>query len=334
MLKSYAWTCVIAGLFLTSCGEATSVLSNQNGLDTSSTDEQPTDVSPFNTDAPPFHRERILVAGVEREFVLHVPEAPFEGEKRPLVVNLHGQTGTAHAQIDVTGMNKLADREGFAIAFPEGLHAVFLGAHQTQWDAHFGTNTNDIQFVRDLIDFSIGQFDFDPSRVYVVGWSNGGFMSYRAACELSDRIAAVASVAGQLSFPQMEDCPMTHKVPVLHFHGDADEVTPIDGIPQFAPSVDDTLAYLAGRLECESAPQETPVDDVNSSDRSSVVHRVYPNCTDGAALEYFRISGGGHTWPGAIEIEELGPTNRDISANEEIWAFVSRFKRQIDPNQP
>ena len=266
------------------------------------------------------------VNGVERSFIAHFPTGYSPDRPAPLVVNLHGLSATNQMQVDYTEFNSSADISGYVSVYPQGQSELVRGQVQPHWNANFGTQADDVTFISELIDLFIADFGIDRRRVFVTGFSNGGFMSYHLACTISEKIAAIAPVGGQMRVTGPQTCELSHNIPVLHFHSDNDQIVPITGIPQFTMSVTDTTAYFANRYGCEEEPIKTAIEDRNADDQSTATHWDYQGCQDGGAVEVYISHNGGHTWPDALESEELGVTNRDINANKLILSFFDRYQ--------
>jgi polyhydroxybutyrate depolymerase len=248
-------------------------------------------------------------AGTPRRYKLHVP-AGYAGTPTPLVFDLHGYSESAGQQRALTSMTAKADAEGFVVVHPEGLG--FLQG----WNA--GTCCNgeddDVDLVRTLIDALSDELCIDPKRVYSTGLSNGGAMSHRLACELSDRIAAIAPVAGT-PVMTMDNCQPTRPVSVLHFHGTADAIVPYNGNALFGvPSVDATIERWTQIDGCTGSPATT-------FDQGDVTCTTRSGCDAGSAVTLCRVDGGGHTWPGGQPRPLYGHTTDDIDATDAIWSF-------------
>ena len=156
--------------------------------------------------------------------------------------------------------------------------------------------------------------------------SNGGMMCYRLAAEMSDRIAAIAPVAGTVAVDESK--PM-RPVPVMHFHGKADNIVPFDGLgtnaPKFLPfkSVEESISIWCEIDGCPDAPTITEFPDTED-DGTTVQQKVWPG-KDGAEVVLIVIEGGGHTWPGQKPpVEFLGESTLDISANDLMWEFFQK----------
>jgi len=253
--------------------------------------------------------------GVERRYRLRVPDGT-AGE-RPLVFNLHGFGSNAFEQEVYAQMNAIADTAGFFVCYPDGL--------ENSWNVGwgFGSTADDVGFISALIDTLSADYAIDSKRVYSCGMSNGGFMSYRLACELNDKIAAIASVTGSMAPAYLEDCNPGRPVPVLEIHGTADDVVPYDGAEDLSVPINALMEFWADNNNCGSEPSVEELPDVESGDSSTVAKVAYPDCEAGLQVLHFRVNGGGHTWPGSGI--SIGVTNQDINASLEIWRFFQLF---------
>ena len=146
------------------------------------------------------------------------------------------------------------------------------------------------------------------------GMSNGGFMSYHLACNLSSRIAAIASVTGSMSKETLENCSPSHPTPILQIHGALDVTVPFNGDSTInMESIDNVFNYWTTYNSCDPIPSLIVTDYVDFS----VDYQKYNNCLNNVKVELYKISSMGHTWP--------GKNNYGISATEEVWNFVSQF---------
>lgn len=259
----------------------------------------------------------IQSGGLKRYFLLHL--APSYGiDPQPVVINYHGYANTAKATAQHTRMGVEADRAGFILVFPQAED------NPPSWDAGIGAfgptgDADDVQFTRDLLSFLEKNYCVDSHRIYVTGYSLGGGMAYRLACTLSSQIAAIATVEGAFyHFPG--GCNPSRPVPVLEIHGQADQLAPYDGSSaKMMASVQTYLNVWLGHDQCQN----------NSKvifQKNDVTGIEWPDCAGGAVVEHYRISDGGHTWPGSSPIPSLGFTTQTIDANVVIWNFFSRFE--------
>jgi polyhydroxybutyrate depolymerase len=155
--------------------------------------------------------------------------------------------------------------------------------------------------------------------------SNGGFMSYQLACSLGNRIAAIASVTGSMTNTMFDNCNPIKSIPLLEIHGDADLVVPYTGSALTgAKPISQILSFWINQNNCPANPATTNVPDIVNTDSSTVTEYSYKPCNESEILHY-KVSGGGHCWPGSATAPGLGPTNMDIDASKEIWKFFSRY---------
>ncbi len=280
----------------------------------------------------------LVFDGEKREYNVYLPSSYDGSTPLPLIINMHGLGSNAVEQAVYSRFNSFADLNGFIVVYPEGLEATvpeinYTGQH---WNAYFETGVDDIGFIDFLIDVLWNRYTIDITRVYATGMSNGGFMSYTLACELSDRIAAIASVTGSMVDVVPQECDSERPVPVLQFHGTVDPVVPYEGEGSIL-SMEDVIDYWVEQNGC-TADGVTGVDleDTNPDDNSTVTRFLYDDCGAGGQVDFYRINNGGHTWPGALIIldeESAGPTNRDINAT----ALISELFNSIthpNPRQP
>ena len=226
-------------------------------------------------------------------------------------------------QRDISKWNPLAESHGFIVAYPAGLERVWRVARR-------GPGlTKDVRFISDLIDDLEKAYNIDPTRIYANGLSNGGGMAFVLSCTLSDRIAAVGTVAAAQMLP-WSWCTDLRPVPVIAFHGTADPIVPYEGgtswvVPMPFPDVPEWTASWARRNRCGP-------DTVESAVAADVTRLEYPGCADDAAVVLYTIHGGGHTWPGGEPLPEwfVGPTNDEIDASALMWEFFQEHRLGTD----
>ena len=170
---------------------------------------------------------KITSEGRIRRYLLHVPDSYDPEQPTPLVISLHGFVQWPAHQQNMSGWNEVADEHGFLIVYPQGT-GFPLRWHSRQNNHPRWSNTNDLQFILDLLDHLSQSYNIDQERIYANGMSNGAGMSDLLACELSGRIAAIGGVAGSYLYPR-EDCHPDHPIPVIAFHGLDDPIVPYSG---------------------------------------------------------------------------------------------------------
>lgn len=265
----------------------------------------------------------IMHDGIQRDYRLYVP-AIYDGSTSvPLVLNLHGYTSNALQQEFYGNFNTIADTANFIVAIPNG---TLDGTGTTFWNAFdVPTETvDDVGFLSALIDSLNADYNIDLNRVYTTGMSNGGFMSYKLSCDLSHRIAAMASVTGAMGSAMMLSCSPSHPMPVMEIHGTADPTVPYTGSGTIGSQpIVDVVDYWVNFNNCNSTAIETPVPNISATDGCTTDHFLYTGGDNGSTVEHYRVNGGGHTWPGAPI--DIGVTSHDFSASVEIWRFFSQY---------
>ena len=202
-------------------------------------------------------------AGITRDYILYVPNSYVAGNQVPLVFNFHGYTSNATEQMWYGDFRTIADTAGFIIVHPEG---TLNNSGVTHWNVGWGGSTvNDINFTSTLIDSIASEYSINLDRVYSTGMSNGGFMSYQLACELSDRIAAIASVTGSMNLGWFNSCNPNHQMPVMEIHGTLDQTVPYSA-SSFTESAADIMNFWGGINNCNNNPTVTNIPDINIID--------------------------------------------------------------------
>lgn len=280
------------------------------------------------------HRRTVTVDGLEREYLIHVPAKKPEGGKWPVVLIYHGGGANAKGMVRFCGLNEKADEAGFLAVYPNGTGRLELltwnGGNCCGYAERF--KIDDVKFAGMILDDLAKQLDIDEKKVFATGMSNGGIMAYRLASELADRIAAIAPVAGPMG---TAGCSPSRGVPVCHFHGTLDEYAPFDGGVGAKSlsgtnfySVDHSIRAWVKANGCDEKPEITKLP-VRNEDGTSVTRTTYRGGRDGAEVVLYTITGGGHTWPGRETMfKVLGPTTKNVVANDVMWEFFQRHERK------
>jgi polyhydroxybutyrate depolymerase len=285
----------------------------------------------------------IRVDGVKRTYLLHVPAAHDTNKPAPLLIALHGGLGNGKRMIQLTqgGFNALSDEQGFLVVYPEGIHKHWNDGRdgkETGYYAH-KKKINDVAFISALIDLLAEQWNVDTNRVFVTGISNGACMSHRLACELSDKVTAIAAVSGSMPQRIFASCRPSSPVSVLTIYNDKDRLMPFEGGNVTGPfggrklgkvlSASETMAFWSEQNGCNQLPVVTREPDADINDGTQVRKENYTNCGKGTQVIHYVIENGGHTWPGGDQyLGEwlVGKTSRDMDANKVIWDFFKNIK--------
>jgi len=271
-------------------------------------------------------QDSMIQDGQMRHYLLYVPESYTGNEAVPLILNFHGFTSTAKAQLAYGDFRKIAEREQVILVHPQGTLHPTQG--YTYWNAHWeAEGVDDVGFASALIDSIAHAYNINLDRVYSTGMSNGGFMSYTLACALGDKIAAIASVAGSMTVKQLSTfCQPNHSIPIMQIHGTADNLVPYGGNQDWMAPIDEVIAYWVKYNNCVDSVQLTQIEDIDTNDGCKIEKYSYSNCENKTTIELLKVINGGHTWPGASKL--IGVTNKDINASEEIWNFFSKYSRK------
>lgn len=284
--------------------------------------------------APGDHRRTLAVEEMERQYLLHLPPAARDQENLPVVLAFHGGGSNAEQMAAFCGLNEKADREGFVAVYPDGAGRV---ERARTWNAGnccgyaLRHDVDDVLFVRRLLDDLKQAVPVDERRIYATGMSNGAMLCYRLASEMSDRFAAIAPVAGPMG---TAECSPARPVPVCHFHGTDDQFAPLRG-GRGARSLSQTNFYSVEHSircwvranGCNVEPQVTELPP-STDDGTRVTRTVYAGGREGAEVALYTVHGGGHTWPGRQPLlRYLGPSTKNLSANDVMWEFFQRFQR-------
>jgi polyhydroxybutyrate depolymerase len=260
------------------------------------------------------------VDGARHEALLHVPKGA-QG-RLPLVLAFHGAYDDARGTSVYYGLSKLAEREHFAVVYPQASHDKFWELKPDQHD--------DLDAVRVLLNRMERTSCVDSSRVYATGVSNGGGFTARLGCEMADRLAAIAPVAG--GYDPLKRCHPKRPVPMLEIHGTSDDVVPYEG------TVEDRRGSDTGFLSVSSfLKQWTALDGCLgrpkvSTPRRGVTHQIWNHCAGGSVVEHLKLADTEHGWPGSYwsDAGKKRPSPaRDptgVNSAEEVWDFLSRFR--------
>jgi len=216
--------------------------------------------------------------------------------------------------MNYTGFNEIANQNNFIVVYPQGSN--FIGVpHWNVGGWTLGSTTDDIAFTEYLINTISDQYSINNDRVYATGMSNGGFMSFLLACQMSDTFAAVASVTGSMTTETYEQCTPLRELPVLQIHGTIDPIVPYAGVQAWNTPIDEVLTYWATNNECNLTPQIISLEDIDPDNNIRVDEITYDGGTNASVVKHYKVYGGGHDWF----------DNAEISASELVWEFFSNY---------
>lgn len=273
-------------------------------------------------DIPGAEKHVIQVGGIERTYYLYTPAGAVG--KAPLIIAFHGGSQTAERFATGVGLLAMADRYGFVMAMPEGVEQNWnTGSIVPEGYAQLH-NIDDLGFVAALLDEVIATGRIDASRVYSMGVSKGGMMSYDVACNMPGRFAAIGVVAATLS---SGTCATPEGVSLLHIHGTADERVPFEGgrgtntkrTADWASAIDG-INLFAKEESCSADWISTPIA-ADTTCRATA-------CPGTDEVQYCLVQGGGHTWPGVAttkrQKKQGAVSSSDFNATDYIAQFFLR----------
>ena len=278
----------------------------------------------------------LTIDGNARSFIVYLPTGYNNAGKMPLIFAIHGGSGTPEGMINIANFKPIADRDKVVLVYPAGIQKNWNDGRPTKPNQ---LGINDVSFFNQLCDYMITNYSVDGTKIYATGISNGGFMSSRLGCELSNRIAAIAVDAATIEATTIApNCNPGRPVPVIYIHGTSDPLVPFTGEQMTAGGTagGNVLSHFQAIDKwvtingCNTTPTITDLPDI-ANDGTTIKQRVYSGGINGSEVVSYVILNGGHTWPqGCQYLNEaiIGKTSQDMNACEVIWAFFKRFKRQ------
>lgn len=277
-----------------------------------------------------------------RSYSVYVPNSYTPDEATPLVYVLHGRPSNGISMIYITEMNRVAAQEGFIVVYPNGLSQEWN--YTRNIPGYASNRVDDSRFLSDLIDDLSVTLNIDQQRLYVTGFSNGGFMTHRLACDTTGRYAAFAPVGATVFSGQPEYCEErgVQPVPMLMIHGTEDVSVPWDGrqivinSSQGPEQIYSTYPMqfsvnfwgTVNKCDSEASPTLEVLPQGGDSPDTLVRFVTFQDCAPESALHLYLVTGGGHNWPGVprvISEEIAGKVNMDIFASQVIWDFFKEF---------
>ena len=265
--------------------------------------------------------ENIWYDGNNREYILYVPQTYSPSISTPILFAFHGGSGYANDFMNYEAdFRSIADTANFILVYPQALEDPGDG-NSTNWLHKEPTDHKDIFFIETLIDTISSEYNIDLNRIYACGYSLGGMFSYELACQLNNKITAIASVAGAAFYGAFSSCSITHPTAVLSINGTDDDIHPYNDQNGWYFSVAAIDSFWAYSNNTDVFPITTQLPDLNTSDGSTVERYSWQNGDGCVSVEELKIINGGHDWPSPFS--SWG--NQDINASAEVWKFLSKF---------
>ncbi|MGE4373501.1 MAG: PHB depolymerase family esterase [Xanthobacter sp.] len=275
---------------------------------------------------------RLQVGGETRSYLMLQPQgAP---GPRPVVIGLHGAGQSAEGFRGYFGLDETARANDFVAVYPQGDGRVWDDGRPAAMRLTGVLRPgDDVPFLVTLAHKLVQEGIADPSRIYLVGISNGGFMVERMACEFSHVFAAYTVIMATAPTNYREECRPSRPVPIMFIHGTADSVIAYAGFwtPLGATLSAPDSAALFARLNGCGAATKRSLPDRDKWDGTSVSEQSWTQCREGSKVRFLTVERGGHQSPARVETDMsaaasfLGLRNRDIDAGQEAWQFMSAF---------
>ena len=289
----------------------------------------------------------VKVKGIVRHFYLHIPKNLRKRKpvSAPVVFYLHGGGPSSDALSSRISfkLDKLADREGFVVVYPNGLGNQWNDARVAEFEKRMPAQfADDVAFIDGIIRGLTKAKIADPKRIYMTGASNGGMMIYTLACKIAHKLAAIAPAMASMPVELRDSCKPKQPLPILIFNGADDQIIPWQGgrvSPMrkhdlgYVLSVDHTIRLWRGYNGCSKNGKKKKLAHKDAKDPTHVEVFNWSDCKNGSEVVVYKIVGGGHNWPGSDMSRKpeklrryLGVSNQDIDPKEELWKFFKRHK--------
>jgi polyhydroxybutyrate depolymerase len=275
--------------------------------------------------------------GRTRSYRLYVPA--HVASPAPVVFVLHGGGGSGSNIELITkhGFNRIADRDGAIVVYPDGVGRNWNDGRSDVNSPAFKEHVDDVAFLKALVEVVTASHPVDRGRVYATGMSNGGFMSYRLACDAAGTFRAVVAVVAGLSADLGPQCRPARPVSVAVMNGTEDPLVPWAGGAVSAMGIKRGETWSARRtydrwieLDACKTRIDEPERNVAPEDGTTVVVHRAIDCAAGSQVRLYEIRGGGHNWPGGatyLGVGLVGRVSSEFDGNEEIWRFFNGVDR-------
>lgn len=301
-----------------------------------SCDEGDSEIPPL--DFPEFVNGTLSFQGNPRKYILHIPDS-YDGRSNvPLVVFLHGGGGNAQTAQGFSNFNKVSDDNSFLMLYPQAFFETAPDSYA--WADGRGLapdklGIDDVGFVDALVTAIKLEYKIDNQRVYLCGFSNGSFLTQRIAFQKNSQFAAIGTLGGTMNASLFNTGNPGRALPMIYVFGTADPLVPVNGgyvsgntSLEPVKSVDDAVTFWKSNNNCQSTLAKVDVPNINLTDNSTVEVYQYTNCACNADVKFFKVLGGGHTWPGVPlpYAHSFGETNMDMQASVELWNFFKQYE--------
>jgi len=288
-----------------------------------------------SSDAQKNIKSKLMIGDAEREYIVHLPGSYSTEKKSPLVLIFHGGGGNARQMQGYMGMDKIADAAHFICVYPQGINKQWNDGREFKESI---SANDDVLFIGVLLDSLVKQYAVDKGRIFSTGISNGAFFSICLADKLADRILAIAPVCGSIPEKTFDEYQTSMPISVLLINGTKDPLVPYNGggvgnrligNRGNCTSTDKTVEKFINIDQVNKTAAVTGLPDTDGSDGCTATQYAYTDGKNKTSVVLVKITGGGHTLPGAAQYLPkfiVGKVCRDFEANEMIWNFFASCK--------
>ena len=309
-MKTYQLGLLI--IILSSCGGGSSSSSQDTIIPPESGNDDLFNETCIDTSRSGMKRCDLKHDNLDRFYYIYTPTNLDSNESIPVLFAFHGYGSSAMRHLNYTNYFPLADSNNFIVIYPQGATTATLSTHWNVGGWTSKSTIDDLDFVETIIGLIKDKIQIDETRIYSSGMSNGGYMGYHLACNLSNKFAAIVSVTGSMTNDTYNDCNPTHPTPILQIHGLLDFVVPNDW-NSGSKSIPDVIDFWVNYNSCSSDPETV----IRYDDYSLIVYETYTSCLNDVNVKLILHPEMGHDWPSL--------QSYNINASAEILNFVSKF---------
>lgn len=267
--------------------------------------------------------ETISNSGQNRAYTVVLPSNYYDSSGFSLVIALHGGGGSSTQFEKLSQLTQKASSAKFIVVYPNGSGTIKTWNAGQCCGSAVTDKVDDVGFISKMIDKLNSTYKIDPKKVYVTGHSNGGMLAYRLACELSDKIAAIAPNASTMV---ITDCKPKRSVPIIQIGSKLDENVPYLG------------GFGSGVTQINFTPVEqvlagwSVIDGCTNPKKLAFSNNLYAQYQwtgcNASRIDFYLTNDGGHSWSGGLQGEgiDADPPSNAVNANDLIWNFFLEYR--------
>ena len=309
-MKTYKIALII--FILSSCGGGGSSGSQDISIPIETDNDDSLNETCIDTSRSGMKRCDLKHDNLDRFYYVYTPSNLDSNESIPVLFAFHGYGSSAIRHLNYTNYFPISRFRKFYCDLSARSNNSYFISHWNVGGWTSKSTINDLDFVDTIIGLIKDKIQIDETRIYSSGMSNGGYMGYHLACNLSSKFAAIASVTGSMTNDTYNDCNPVHPTPILQIHGLLDFVVPYDGNAG-SKSIPDVIDYWVNYNSCSTDPETV----IKYDDYSLIVYDTYTSCLNDVNVKLILHPEMGHDWPSL--------QSYNIDASIEIWNFVSKF---------